>query len=156
MSVNRVFAEVAAIASASFRWQTSGSSARRPIACKRTDRWRERRARQRWRRARRLGRLADMRAQAVRFDTEILQGNVTKIEVNRCPIKIEISDQVIYCESLIIATGASAGVSSATCSIVAMPPLTRPMRVARPGISRSIASRIATSSARADSYVSTW
>ena len=52
--------------------------------------------------------MADMRAQAERFGTDILQGNVTKIELNRCPIKIEISDQVIYCESLIIATGASA------------------------------------------------
>ena len=52
--------------------------------------------------------MADMRAQAERFGTEIVQGNVSKIEVNRCPIKIEVSDQVVYCESLIIATGASA------------------------------------------------
>jgi thioredoxin reductase (NADPH) len=52
--------------------------------------------------------MADMRAQAERFGTEILQGNVSKIEVNRCPIKIELSDQTIYAESLIIATGASA------------------------------------------------
>lgn len=52
--------------------------------------------------------MADMRAQAQRFGTEIVQGNVTKIEVNRCPIKIEVSDQLVYAESLIIATGASA------------------------------------------------
>ena len=52
--------------------------------------------------------MADMRAQAERFGTEILQGNVTKIEVNRCPIKIEVSDHLVYAESLIIATGASA------------------------------------------------
>src|SRR5688500_2825062 len=52
--------------------------------------------------------MADMRAQAERFGTEIVQGNVSKIEVNRCPIKIEVSDQIIYSESLIIATGASA------------------------------------------------
>jgi thioredoxin reductase (NADPH) len=52
--------------------------------------------------------MADMRAQAERFGTEIVQGNVSKIEVNRCPIKIEVSDQIVYCESLIIATGASA------------------------------------------------
>jgi thioredoxin reductase (NADPH) len=52
--------------------------------------------------------MADMRAQAERFGTEILQGNVSKIEVNRCPIKIEVSDQIVYAESLIIATGASA------------------------------------------------
>jgi thioredoxin reductase (NADPH) len=52
--------------------------------------------------------MADMRAQAERFGTEIIQGNVSKIEVNRCPIKIELSDQIVYAESLIIATGASA------------------------------------------------
>jgi thioredoxin reductase (NADPH) len=52
--------------------------------------------------------MADMRAQAERFGTEIIQGNVSKIEVNRCPIKIEVSDQTVYAESLIIATGASA------------------------------------------------
>src|SRR6187401_2526251 len=52
--------------------------------------------------------MADMRAQAERFGTEIVQGNVSKIEVKRCPIKIEVSDQIVYTESLIIATGASA------------------------------------------------
>src|SRR5688572_25058247 len=52
--------------------------------------------------------MADMRAQAERFGTEIIQGNVSKIEVNRCPIKIEVSDQIVYSESLIIAMGASA------------------------------------------------
>ena len=52
--------------------------------------------------------MADMRAQAERFGTEILQGNVSKIELNRCPVKIEVSDQTVYTESLIIATGASA------------------------------------------------
>jgi thioredoxin reductase (NADPH) len=52
--------------------------------------------------------MADMRAQAERFGTEIIQGNVSKIEANRCPIKIDVSDQIVYTESLIIATGASA------------------------------------------------
>src|SRR6187401_2700507 len=52
--------------------------------------------------------MADMRAQAERFGTEIVQGNVSKIEVKRCPIKIEVSDHIVYTESLIIATGASA------------------------------------------------
>ena len=52
--------------------------------------------------------MADMRAQAERFGTEIIQGNVSKIDVKRCPIKIEVSDQIVYSESLIIATGASA------------------------------------------------
>ena len=41
--------------------------------------------------------MADMRAQAERFGTEIIQGNVSKIEVNRCPIKIEVSDQHRLC-----------------------------------------------------------
>jgi thioredoxin reductase (NADPH) len=52
--------------------------------------------------------MADMRAQAERFGTEIIQGNVSSIEVTRCPIKIDVSDQIVYTESLIIATGASA------------------------------------------------
>src|SRR5215203_735994 len=52
--------------------------------------------------------MADMRAQAERFGTEIIQGNVSSIEVNRCPIKIDVSDRIVYTESLIIATGASA------------------------------------------------
>jgi thioredoxin reductase (NADPH) len=52
--------------------------------------------------------MADMRAQAERFGTEIIQGNVSKMEVTRCPIKIEVSDHIVYTESLIIATGASA------------------------------------------------
>src|SRR5918992_5306794 len=52
--------------------------------------------------------MGDMRAQAQRFGTEIIQGNVSKAEVNRCPIKIEVGDQLVYSESLIIATGASA------------------------------------------------
>jgi len=52
--------------------------------------------------------MADMRAQAERFGTEIVQGNVSKIELTRCPIKIDVSDHIVYTESLIIATGASA------------------------------------------------
>ena len=52
--------------------------------------------------------MAEMRAQAERFGTEILQGDVTRIEANRCPIKIELGDRMVYAESLIIATGASA------------------------------------------------
>ena len=52
--------------------------------------------------------MADMRAQADRFGTEILQGNVTAIEADRRPIKIDVGDRTIYTESLIVATGASA------------------------------------------------
>jgi thioredoxin reductase (NADPH) len=52
--------------------------------------------------------MANMRAQAERFGTDIVQGNVSKIEANRCPIKIDVSDEIVYAEALIIATGASA------------------------------------------------
>ena len=37
--------------------------------------------------------MADMRAQAERFGTDIIQGNVSKIQVNRWPMKIDASDQ---------------------------------------------------------------
>jgi thioredoxin reductase (NADPH) len=52
--------------------------------------------------------IADMRAQAIRFGAEIIQGNVTKVELRRNPMKIEVGDDLRYTESLIIATGASA------------------------------------------------
>jgi thioredoxin reductase (NADPH) len=52
--------------------------------------------------------MADMRAQAERFGTEIIQGNVAKADLSRRPFKLEVSDKVMYTETLIIATGASA------------------------------------------------
>src|SRR6187397_2651680 len=52
--------------------------------------------------------MAEMRAQAERFGTEIIQGNVTKVELGRQPIKIEVGDDTRYTSALIIATGASA------------------------------------------------
>jgi thioredoxin reductase (NADPH) len=52
--------------------------------------------------------MADMRVQAERFGTEIIQGNVTKVDLGRRPFKLEVSDSTIYTETLIIATGASA------------------------------------------------
>jgi thioredoxin reductase (NADPH) len=52
--------------------------------------------------------MADMRTQVLRFGTDVLQGNVTKVEANRCPIKVEVGDALMYSETLIIATGASA------------------------------------------------
>jgi thioredoxin reductase (NADPH) len=52
--------------------------------------------------------IAEMRAQAVRFGTEIVQGNVTKVELGRCPFKVEVNEEIRYSETLIIATGASA------------------------------------------------
>ena len=52
--------------------------------------------------------MADMRAQAERFGAEIVQGNVAKADLSRRPFKLEVSDRVLYTETLIIATGASA------------------------------------------------
>jgi thioredoxin reductase (NADPH) len=52
--------------------------------------------------------MADMRAQAERFGTEIIQGNVSKVDLTRRPFKLEVSDSTVYAETLIIATGASA------------------------------------------------
>jgi thioredoxin reductase (NADPH) len=52
--------------------------------------------------------MADMREQALRFGTDVLQGNVTRVEASHCPIKIEVGEALIYSETLIIATGASA------------------------------------------------
>jgi thioredoxin reductase (NADPH) len=52
--------------------------------------------------------MAEMRAQAERFGTEIIQGNVSKVELGRCPIKIDVGEETRYTSSLIIATGATA------------------------------------------------
>jgi thioredoxin reductase (NADPH) len=51
--------------------------------------------------------MADMRAQAERFGTEIIQGNVSKVDLSRRPFKLDVSDTTVYTETLIIATGAS-------------------------------------------------
>ena len=53
--------------------------------------------------------MAEMRAQAERFGTEIVQGNVASVDVNKRPFTLRMSDgQTITTEALIIATGASA------------------------------------------------
>lgn len=52
--------------------------------------------------------MADMRAQAERFGAEFIQGNVAKAELNRRPFKLQVSDECVYTETLIIASGASA------------------------------------------------
>ncbi len=52
--------------------------------------------------------MGDMRAQAERFGAEIIQGNVAKVDLSRRPFKLEVNDRVMYTETLIIATGASA------------------------------------------------
>jgi thioredoxin reductase (NADPH) len=52
--------------------------------------------------------MTEMRAQAERFGAEIIQGDVKKVELGRCPFKITVGDDLRYTETLIIATGASA------------------------------------------------
>ena len=52
--------------------------------------------------------MADMRAQAERFGTEIIQGNVAKADLSRRPFRLDMGDSATYTETLIIATGASA------------------------------------------------
>ena len=52
--------------------------------------------------------MADMRAQAERFGTQIIQGNVSKVDLNRRPFRLDVGDSPMYTETLIIATGASA------------------------------------------------
>src|SRR6476619_1853625 len=47
--------------------------------------------------------IADMRAQAERFGAEIIQGNVTKADLSRRPFKLQVSDHLLYTETLIIA-----------------------------------------------------
>jgi thioredoxin reductase (NADPH) len=52
--------------------------------------------------------MGEMRAQAERFGAEIIQGNVTKVDLCAQPIVVETSEQTYAARSLIIATGASA------------------------------------------------
>lgn len=49
-----------------------------------------------------------MKEQAVRFGTEVIQGDITKVDLSRRPFKIWIDKEVVETETLIIATGASA------------------------------------------------
>jgi thioredoxin reductase (NADPH) len=52
--------------------------------------------------------MAEMRAQAERFGTEIVQGNVTQVDLTRHPFLVKTSDRELRARTLIIATGASA------------------------------------------------
>ncbi len=53
-------------------------------------------------------RMAEMRLQAEKFGTDIIQSHVTSVDLSRRPFVIRTSDQEFQAESLIIATGASA------------------------------------------------
>src|SRR5512138_2547831 len=52
--------------------------------------------------------MAEMRAQAEKFGAEIVQGNVTKVDVCARPVTVETSEAKYATKSLIVATGASA------------------------------------------------
>ena len=52
--------------------------------------------------------MAEMRLQAERFGTEIVQGNVTHVNVLARPITVTLEGKTLTSDSLIIATGASA------------------------------------------------
>ena len=53
--------------------------------------------------------MGEMRVQAERFGTEVIQGNVAKVDLQKRPFTITLTDNRIFtCGALIIATGASA------------------------------------------------
>jgi thioredoxin reductase (NADPH) len=52
--------------------------------------------------------MGEMRAQAERFGTEIIQGHVTRVDVRARPVVVVTSDAEFHADTLIIATGASA------------------------------------------------
>jgi thioredoxin reductase (NADPH) len=52
--------------------------------------------------------MAEMRAQAEKFGTEIIQGNVASVDLCSVPIAVKTTDAEYGAKSLIIATGASA------------------------------------------------
>lgn len=52
--------------------------------------------------------MAEMRAQAERFGTEVIQGNVTSVDLSSRPFTITTADGEYKANSLIVATGASA------------------------------------------------
>src|SRR5206468_6068583 len=52
--------------------------------------------------------MAEMRAQAERFGTTIVHGDVTAVDVRGAPIAVRTSDAEYQAKTLILATGASA------------------------------------------------
>ena len=52
--------------------------------------------------------MGEMRAQAERFGTEIVQGNVTSVDLDSQPMVVKTSDHEYQSRTIIIATGASA------------------------------------------------
>ncbi|MCY3847097.1 MAG: thioredoxin-disulfide reductase [Acidobacteria bacterium] len=52
--------------------------------------------------------MAEMRAQAERFGTETLRGDVTEVDLARRPFRVRTSEGELHARALILATGASA------------------------------------------------
>jgi thioredoxin reductase (NADPH) len=52
--------------------------------------------------------MAELRAQALRFGAEIVQGDVTSVDLSRRPFTLKVGDKTFTAQALIIATGASA------------------------------------------------
>jgi thioredoxin reductase (NADPH) len=52
--------------------------------------------------------MEEMRAQALRFGAEIVQGDVTSVDLSGRPFRVKVSDKVYTAQALILATGASA------------------------------------------------
>jgi thioredoxin reductase (NADPH) len=53
--------------------------------------------------------MTEMRVQAERFGTEVMQGNVTRVDLRQRPFTLTMGDERTFsCDALIVATGASA------------------------------------------------
>jgi thioredoxin reductase (NADPH) len=52
--------------------------------------------------------MAELRAQALRFGAEIMQGDVASVDVSSRPFTLNVSGKTFHARSLILATGASA------------------------------------------------
>jgi thioredoxin reductase (NADPH) len=52
--------------------------------------------------------MTEMRAQAARFGTDLIQGNVTAVDLRSMPFRVRTDEAEYFARSLIIATGASA------------------------------------------------
>src|SRR5437660_6564764 len=52
--------------------------------------------------------MEEMKAQALRFDTELITGDATKVEFSQRPFRIWVEEQVLESKTVVLATGASA------------------------------------------------
>lgn len=52
--------------------------------------------------------MAELRAQALRFGAEIVQGDVSSVDLSRRPFTVQVAGRTLAAQALIVATGASA------------------------------------------------